>query len=130
MNMSIPLIALVLHATPSLAAESRHVTYYSDGAVIEPDEIATKGFIEIPLPAGMLDGSLRIRPARGTAIQRVDLVTARKDSDKGEKGLDVLLEQRSRLGDRLLVLETREEIFYLLNFRTDIIGGNAFVHKA
>jgi hypothetical protein len=38
-------------------------------------------------------------------------VSTRVDSGKGEKELDTLLEQRSRLGDRLLALATREEIF-------------------
>jgi hypothetical protein len=59
----------------------------------------------------MIEGTLRVRPASGTSIQRVDIVSVRTASGKGEKELDALLEQRSRLGDRMQALATREEIF-------------------
>jgi len=87
------------------------VTFYSDGSVVELEATAAKGSIEIPLPASLIGGSLRVRPASGTSIQRVEIVSARSDPGKGEKELDALLEQRSRLGDRLQALATREEIF-------------------
>ena len=108
MKIFIPMLALALLATQ---AESRSVTFYADGAVVELEATAAKGALDIPLPAGMIEGSLRIRPAGGTSIRRVDIVSARTDPDKVEKGLDALLEQRSRLGDRMRALATREEIF-------------------
>jgi hypothetical protein len=111
MNILIPLLALALLAAKATPAESRSVTFYSDGAVVELEATASKGSIEIALPASMIEGSLRIRPGSGTSLQRVDIVSARTDSGKGEKDLDALLEQRSRLGDRLQALATREEIF-------------------
>jgi hypothetical protein len=111
MNIFIPLLALALLATKSTPAESRSVTFYSDGAVVELEATAAKGSIEIALPASMIEGSLRIRPGNGTSLQRVDIVSARTDSGKSEKELDALLEQRSRLDDRLQALATREEIF-------------------
>jgi len=111
MKIFIPLLALALFATRATPAESRSVTFYSDGAVVELEAAATKGFIEIALPSAMIEGSLRIRPGSGTSLQRVDIVPARTDSGKVEKELEVLLEQRSRLGDRLQALATREEIF-------------------
>jgi hypothetical protein len=64
--------------------------------------------IVIPLPARTIEGSLRIKPASGTSLLRVDIVSARADSGKSEKELDALLEQMSRLDDRLLALATRE----------------------
>jgi len=110
-NVFISLLVLALFTAQAVPAESRSVTYYSDGAVIEIESTSARGTIEIPLPASLIDGSLRIRPAGGTTIQRVDIVTVRTDPARGEKGVDALLEQRSRLGDRLQALATREEIF-------------------
>jgi hypothetical protein len=114
MKIFIPLLALALLATQTTQttqAESRSVTFYADGAVVELEATAVKGALAIPLPTGMIEGSLRVRPSSGATIQRVDIVSARTDSGKGEKGLDALLEQRSRLGDRMQALATREEIF-------------------
>jgi hypothetical protein len=54
----------------------------------------------------MIEGSLRIKPASGKSLLRVDIVSTRADSGQGEKELDALLEQRSRLDDRLLALAT------------------------
>ena len=111
MKIFIPLLALALFATQPLPAESRSVTFYADGAVIDLEATAAKGTLDIPLPAGMIEGTLRVRPAGGTTIQRVDIVSVRMVSGNGEKELDALLEQRSRLGDRMQALATREEIF-------------------
>jgi hypothetical protein len=111
MNIFIPLLALALLATQYTPAESRSVTFYADGAVVELEAAAVKGAVDIPLPAGMIEGSLRVRPSSGTTILRVDIVSSRTDQGKGEKGLEALLEQRSRLGDRMRALATREEIF-------------------
>ena len=111
MKIVIHLLVLILLATHALAAEGRSVTFYSDGAVVEQEATAAKGTVELPLPVSLIEGSLRVRPASGTSIQRVDIVPARPDSAKGEKELEALLEQRSRLGDRLQALATREEIF-------------------
>jgi hypothetical protein len=59
----------------------------------------------------MVRDSLRIRPASGTAIQRVEILNSAADPSKGDRELNALLEQRSRLGDRMEALATREEIF-------------------
>ena len=111
MKIFIPLLALTLIATQVEQAESRSVTFYKDGAVIELEATASKGAIEIPLPPGLINGSLRIRPFNGTSIQRVDIVSPLTDAGKGEKELEALIEQKNRLGDRLQALATREEIF-------------------
>lgn len=111
MNIFIPLLVLALLAPRATPAESRSVTFYSDGAVVELEATASKGSIQITLPDSMIEGSLRIKPTSGTSLQRVDIVSARTDSGRDEKGLDTLLEQRSRLGDRMQALAVREEIF-------------------
>lgn len=111
MNYSITLLALFVLAPEITMAARNSVTFHSDGAVVEREAAAAKGSIEIPLPASLVEGSLRIRPAAGTSIQRVDIVAIRTDPGKGDKGLDALLEQRSRLEDRMQALATREEIF-------------------
>jgi hypothetical protein len=111
MNIFIPLIALILSASLLTPAESSSVTFYADGTIVEQEAVAVKGIIEIPLPASMIDGSLRVRPGKDTSLQRVEIISTRADAGKNEKELDALLEQKNRLGDRLLALATREEIF-------------------
>ena len=110
MKTILPVIILLLTTAVEVCAGGRSVTFYSDGAVVELEVVAVKGIAEIPLPAGTLAGTLRIRPDKGTRIQRVDTQKLRPDS-KGEKELDALIEQRGRLEDRLSALATREEIF-------------------
>jgi hypothetical protein len=108
-NILIPLLTITLLAPRAVPAESRSVTFYSDGVIVELEAAAVKGSIDIPLPTALVEGSLRLKPASGTGIQRVDFVSALAGSDKDEKGLDGLLEQKNRLGDRLQALATREE---------------------
>ena len=95
MNIFISLLALTLLATSAAPAECGSVTFYSDGAVVDLEAAAAKSSIEIALPASMIEGSLRIRPGSGTSLQRVEIVSARMDSGKGERELDALLEQRN-----------------------------------
>ena len=111
MGIFFPLLVLALLAAGPNVAAGRSVTWYADGAVVELDATATKGTLEIPLPAAMVRDSLRIRPVSGTAIQRVEILTAPTDPSKGDRELNALLEQRNRLGDRMEALATREEIF-------------------
>ncbi len=111
MNMFITLCAMVLIASSVTAAHGKSVTFYADGAIVDLEATASKGVLEVPLPSGILEGSLRVRPDSGATIQRVDIMPAPHASAKTEKELNVLLEQRNRLGDRLQALATREEIF-------------------
>lgn len=110
MKTVLHIIILLLATAVEVCAGGRSATFFSDGAVVELEAVAVKGIAEIPLPAGMLAGTLRIRPERGARIQRVETQRLRPDS-KGEKELDALIEQRGRLEDRLGALATREEIF-------------------
>lgn len=111
MQIIIILCALLLMATGPANVHGRSVTFFADGALVELESAALKGVLEVPLLPGMIEGSLRITPGSGTTIQRVDIVPAAVDAGKSEKELDALLEQKSRLGDRLQALTTREAIF-------------------
>lgn len=99
-----------LAVTAAVAHADSSITFYRDGAVFEREAGALKGIAEVPLEPGLLEGTLKVVPSSGTAIQGVVITSARQDS-KGNKELDTLIEQRQRLEDRLQALATREEIF-------------------
>lgn len=108
--MRITLITLTLAAActaPALAAHQ--VTYYRDGALHQLETGATRGLIQVPLPADLLEQTLTVIPATGTTILNVE--TAKREAASGGKELETLTEQRRRLEDRLQALETREAIF-------------------
>ena len=109
--MRINLICLCLIAVfaSSASAESK-ITFYRDGALIQQEASAVKGVINIPLAAGLLEHTLKIIPAPGTAILGVDTHET-ASGDASDKELETLAEQRRRLEDRLQALETREAIF-------------------
>lgn len=110
MNWVLCVFILVMTWDGEALAASRTITFFSDGAVAEIEATAIKGTIEIPLPFGMIENTLRVRPMGETVIRRVDLLSLRKDPGS-ERELDRLLEHRSRLEDRLQALATREDIF-------------------
>ncbi|HEX8961261.1 MAG TPA: hypothetical protein VF775_06785 [Geobacteraceae bacterium] len=103
------LCAALLVATPAVAAVKR-ITFYLDGARVESETVAPKGYLEVSLPRGMEAGSLRVRPLQGGTLARVEVVPARPDP-KLQRELARLTERKELLGDRLKALDTREEIF-------------------
>lgn len=103
-------ITLLMATSVNALADSKGITFFSDGAMVEIEATASKGIAEIALPAGMMENSLRIKPLGSATIQRVDILTPRQEGRRA-KELDTLYEQKSRLEDRLLALTTREEIF-------------------
>ena len=109
MRILLTLCILLASVVPAGAA-AKTITLYLDGARVESEVAATKGYTEIPLPAGMKDGSLHLKPLGGGAIARVDVAPV-KPGRKQEKELARLAEQKELIGDRLKALETREEIF-------------------
>lgn len=111
MNNFITMCAMLLIAACTATAHARSATFYTDGVIIEFEAAAHKGVLEVPLPGGMLEDSLRVKPDNGTAIQRVDITATPPDTGKTDRELEALLEQKSRLGDRLQALATREDIF-------------------
>ena len=101
--------ALMLLIT-SRAFAAGSITYFSDGAIVELTANASKGVLDIPLAAGMVDNSLRVAPRGATTIQRVELLAVKKEIAR-EQELDALNERKNRLEDRLQALTTREDIF-------------------
>jgi len=99
--------AILICLSWSVHASGNSVTYFSDGVLIEFTGSASKGTITVPLQNGMIENTLRIKPAGGTTIQRVEILPVQGSG----KELEVLQEQRQRLNDRLQALATREAIF-------------------
>lgn len=100
---------LLLLAMPAAAAVKK-VTFFLDGARVETEVAAVKGYLEMPLPGGMEVGSLRVRPLSGVPLNRIEVVPARPNQ-RLAKELAHLTERRDALADRLKALDVREEIF-------------------
>lgn len=105
-----PICLFLISFYASAASAGNSITCYRDGIIVVREADAVKGVIEVSLPPGVLDDTLKVEPAAGTVISNVDVTPARFDS-KTEKELLTLTEQRQRLEDRLRALATREEIF-------------------
>jgi len=107
---AITILTILLTTTVCMAATGRSVTFFSDGAVVKMDVVASKGRVEFVVPHGAIENSLRITPVEGSRIHAVETTALRPDQ-KRIKEMDALYEQKNRLEDRLKALETREEIF-------------------
>lgn len=104
-------LCLMLLTVTSLAhAAPRQLTLFSDASLIEVEVVTKKGVAEFSFPAPIREGTLRIKPLDTGSIARVELLPF-KTSDKLQKELDSLTEQKHRLEDRLKALDTREGIF-------------------
>jgi len=78
--------------------------------VVERSESAKNGYLEILLPPFVRSETLRIKPASGTQIIRIQ-VDARQPGKRVEKELAAIDERKELLQDRLKALSVREEIF-------------------
>ncbi len=103
-------IFLLFFTTNTAMAAGKSITFFSDGALVEIENSASKGVAEINLPSGMMESSLRIRPVGNSVIKQVEILPVRVDA-KRVKEIETLTEQKSKLEDRLKALETREDIF-------------------
>lgn len=104
------IMAVAMIMVDSSAHAAGKIVFYRDGTVFERDLLANKGYAEVPLETGLLEGTLKVVPAPGSTILGVEINPARQDG-KGGKELETLTEQRQRFEDRLKALATREEIF-------------------
>lgn len=101
---------LLLFLAVPAAAGQKTVTLYLDGARVEQELVAPKGYLECPLPEGYRAGSLRVKPLSGASLLRVELVPAEADRRRARE--TARLEERvSELQDRLQALSRQEEIF-------------------
>jgi hypothetical protein len=103
-------LLFVLLTVSTAVAGQKSITFFSDGALVEIQAGASKGFVEIALPSGMIESSLRIKPVGNSVIKQVDLLPARVDARR-VKEIETLTEQKNKLEDRLKALQTREDIF-------------------
>lgn len=110
MPLRIPATALVLLLWSCPASAARNVALFLDGALVQRDETARNGYLEISLPAAVRPESLRIRPVGGAQIQRVQVVP-KQPSQKVAKELAAITERQEQLQDRLKALALREQIF-------------------
>ena len=112
MIMRCLLLSLTLLSVTSLAhAAPRQLTLFSDASLLEVEITAKKGVADFSFPAPIREVTLRVRPLdTASSIGRVDIFPF-KTSDKLQKELDSLTEQKHRLEDRLKALDTREGIF-------------------
>lgn len=110
MNRILAVPLLLLATAGSALADSRTVTFYSDGALVEIEATATGGVLEFPLPGALIENSLRIKPLTKSVIQRVEILPARPNNRIDQKR-ELLLGRKNLLEDRLQSLASREEIF-------------------
>ncbi len=104
------IVLLTLMLTVPVGAATRAVTLYLDGARVESELSAPRGYLEVALPGNVQANSLRLIPLGRSEIARVEVVPARVDR-RTEKEIARLTERRESVEDRLKALETREEIF-------------------
>lgn len=102
-------LCLIAFSASSSSAENK-ITFYRDGALLQQDAGAIKGTIVISLAPDLLEHTLTVFPAPGTTILSVETHKGEPLS-RPDQELEVLVEQRQRLEDRLRALETREAIF-------------------
>ena len=91
-------------------ASAGTITYYLDGAKVEYEAKAKRGYLEVKLPAVMVANSFRIKPLDGGSITRVEIVPVKPDA-KSAREIAGLVERKNILKDRLKALDTKEEIF-------------------
>ena len=103
------LCCTLLMATPAWSAGTK-VTLYLDGARIEREVAAVKGYAEVQLPRGLEAGSLRIKPLHGGELERVEVAPAPQDRKLADE-LSRFAERNDELNDRLKALDVRDEIF-------------------
>jgi hypothetical protein len=109
-RLALLFFAVLTTVTPAIAADSRSVSLYLDGAVIEQTASAKKGYLEIALPASVAADSLRIKPVGSAEILRV-ITAPLKPGNSDEKELEAIAAKEEQLHDRLKALSVKEDIF-------------------
>jgi hypothetical protein len=108
----IPLLlaTLLLLISHPVCAGQKSITFYLDGARVESDAAAVKGYLEYPLPDSFIPGSLHVKPLDQGNVLRVEVVAAEKDRRQSRE-VRRLEERKSELQDKLQTLDKREELF-------------------
>lgn len=108
MRLLFAALVVLFWSFPAMASDEKRILFL-DGARIERVIVASKGFIEVPLPAAMIPDSLRIKPLGSAQVRWVDVVAV--SSERYAEQLKSMEERRNILLDRLQNLDMREEIF-------------------
>lgn len=101
--------AFLLCASP-LYGGGKRVTLYLDGSLVEQELAAADGYLELPLPASLIRGSLRVKPLDGGTVKRVEIVPAELDRRPATE-IARLEKRRQLLQERLESIAVREDIF-------------------
>jgi len=108
---TLSIVVLLLMCTVFQAkASAGTITYYLDGAKVEYEAKAKRGYLEVRLPAVTIANSLRVKPLDGCSVTRVEIMPVKPDA-KTAKEMAGLVERKNILKDRLKALDTKEEIF-------------------
>ena len=108
--LKLALLSVLFILAPQPAAAARGLALYLDGALVEQQASAIKGYIELTLPASAISESLRIKSAPGVSIVRV-LTSHPKPGKEISRELATLADREELLHDRLKALAVREEVF-------------------
>jgi hypothetical protein len=100
----------IIAATASPVIAANTIIFYRDGALLQQEAVALKGVVDLPITADILENTLTIVPAAGTAIIGVETIQKEAANSSGNE-YEVLTEQRRKLEDRLQALDAREAIF-------------------
>ncbi|MDD2364885.1 MAG: hypothetical protein PHN84_01835 [Desulfuromonadaceae bacterium] len=109
MRMNTICFCLIISAASSVSAADI-VTYFRDGTLIRKEAVAVKGGVTLQLTGKPIENTLKVIPAPGTTIIRVE-TDASESAKSIEKQLDEMTERRLSLLDRLEALDRRESIF-------------------
>lgn len=102
-------LMLVICGFPAFSS-GESVTLFLDGARIEHEVTARKGYLEWSHPSAMLQNSLRVKPVGTCEVVRVEHASSAAGA-KTRKELAALNDRRTVLQDRLKSLEERQEVF-------------------
>ncbi len=100
----------ILAASSQCMAGDKTITYFLDGARVTYETAFSGGYVEIPLPGGLVPDTVRVKPRSNANIDRLELVKTPK-GPKATREIPGLTERKNVLQDRLKALETREDIF-------------------
>ncbi len=93
-----------------VSAAPESLVIYLDGALVEKEAAARKGYLEFPLPDKILPDTLRIKPVGDCSVLRVQVENV-ETAKRHARELAVMMERKAHLTDRLKELEDREGIF-------------------
>jgi hypothetical protein len=109
MRILLGALMMFLCGVPAYAA-TESLVLFLDGARIERELVARKGYLEMSLPSETLPNTLRVKPVGDCSVVRVQVAPGATER-RHDKETASLEERKAVLLDRLKILEEREGIF-------------------